>query len=321
MAQLRNFHQARCFSRRYGSASTEGMVSVDPAWLDRILRHVERRLDEPLGLDDLSAVAGLSKYHFHRQFSARVGFGIGEYIRLLRLKRASYRLAFRRDDPVTAIALDSGYESPEAFARAFKHLTGQTPTEFREAPNWPDWNHLFDPLRAKRISRMTRSPSPESVRIIQFPDTPVAVMVHRGDPALIGETIRRFIAWRKAHGLPPRRHATFNILHGDPDQVPPEDFRLDLCVATSQVVTEDGSGVVAGLLAGGRCAVLRHVGSDDGLGAAFACLYDQWLPQSGEELRDAPLFLQRVTFFPDVPEHEAVVDIFLPLRQNNQPQV
>lgn len=40
----------------------------------------------------------------------------------------------------------------------------------------------------------------------------------------------------------------------------------------------------------------------------------QWLPQSGEAPRDFPLFLERLTCFPDVPEHEAVVDIYLPLR-------
>src|SRR5260221_3730956 len=64
----------------------------------------------------------------------------------------------------------------------------------------------------------------------------------------------------------------------------------------------------------GRCAVLRHTGADDGLAAAITHLYADWLPRSGEDLRDFPVYLQRITFFPDVPEHEAVTDIFLPLR-------
>ena len=59
--------------------------------------------------------------------------------------------------------------------------------------------------------------------------------------------------------------------------------------------------------------MLRHVGSDDHLHAAIAYLYAQWLPRSGEEPRDFPLFVRRVRFYPDVSEHEAVVDIFLPL--------
>jgi AraC family transcriptional regulator len=43
-------------------------------------------------------------------------------------------------------------------------------------------------------------------------------------------------------------------------------------------------------------------------------LYGEWLPPSGAEVRDAPLFFQRVRFYPDVAEHEAVTDIYLPLK-------
>ena len=59
--------------------------------------------------------------------------------------------------------------------------------------------------------------------------------------------------------------------------------------------------------------VLRHVGSEATLGPTIRFLFAEWLPSSGEALRDCPPFLQRVAFFPDVPEHQAVTDIFLPL--------
>jgi AraC family transcriptional regulator len=154
----------------------------------------------------------------------------------------------------------------------------------------------------------------EQVRIVEVKDTQVAVLVHRGDPALIGDSVRRFIGWRKQVGLHPRSSATFNIFYDGPADAPPEAFRLDLCAATERDVAPNSAGVVAKVIPGGRCAVLRHVGSDDGLGAALAFLYAEWLPQSGEEPRDFPLYCQRVTFFPDVPENEAITDIFLPLR-------
>ncbi len=72
--------------------------------------------------------------------------------------------------------------------------------------------------------------------------------------------------------------------------------------------------MVGKTLAGGRYAVLRHAGSDDTLDQTVAYLYAEWLPASGEEPRDAPLLFQRVRFYPDVPEHEAVTDVLLPLR-------
>ncbi|WP_027133518.1 AraC family transcriptional regulator [Geminicoccus roseus] len=151
------------------------------------------------------------------------------------------------------------------------------------------------------------------VQIVTFPDTPVALMPHLGDPSGIERTVQRFVAWRQAVGLPPGRTATFNILHGDPATTPPDQFRLDLCVE-AQAVAPNDAGVVAGLIPGGRCALLRQVGSEDGMIEALRWLSGIWLPGSGEQARGTPMFCQRVRFFPDVPEHAAVTDIYLPLR-------
>jgi AraC family transcriptional regulator len=139
-------------------------------------------------------------------------------------------------------------------------------------------------------------------------------MTHRGDPALIGNTIRRFIAWRKATGLLPKASATFNIFHPDPDDPAAELDRVELCAATDRTIAPNDQGVVAGIIPAGRCAVLRQVGGGDDLRATATWLYGQWLPRSGHEPRDFPMFAQRVSFFPDVPEQEAVTDIFLPIR-------
>jgi DNA gyrase inhibitor GyrI len=57
---------------------------------------------------------------------------------------------------------------------------------------------------------------------------------------------------------------------------------------------------------------LRHVGSNGTLGDAVSTLR-RWLDSSGETPRDGPLILHRVQLFPDVPEHEALTDVMLPL--------
>jgi AraC family transcriptional regulator len=164
------------------------------------------------------------------------------------------------------------------------------------------------------MTHMSARYADEQVRLVEFKETRVAVLEHRGDPVAIGDSIRRFIAWRKDMGLPPRLSATFNILHDDPARASPEEFRLDLCAATEREIVPNEAGVIARMIPGGRCAVLRHIGSDDLLGAALHYLYADWLPRSGEAARGFPLYVQRVKFFPDVPESEAVTDIFLPLQ-------
>lgn len=271
-------------------------------------------------MERLSAVAAFSKFHFHRQFCGLFGVSVHQYVKLVRLKRASYQLAFREQSRILDIALENGYDSHEAFARAFKRLVGQTPSEFRNQPAWAAWHATYDGIDQLRNEHMTTAYRKDHVRIIDFPDTRVGALEHRGDPRTLGDSIRLFIAWRKQSRLPPHLSATYNVLHESLSTSAPDDYRMDLCAGTSKPVDENSFGVVEKVIPRGRCAVLRHVGSDATLGASIGFLYSGWLPESGEELRDFPVFLQRVRFFPDVPEHESIVDIFLPLRSPPSPR-
>lgn len=280
----------------------------------RVLAHIEARSEHSLSIDELSEVAAFSRHHFHRQFSGFLGMSAYRYVQFMRMRRASWRLAFRADMSVNDIALSTGYEGPEAFARAFRQFSGQSPSEFRAAPDWREWHSRFRPFTHLRQLHMNSlSPTPV-VRVVSFPATRVATLEHRGSPMRLGDTIRRFIDWRRANKLPPARSATFNLLYNDPDDTPTEEFRFGLCAATDQPVESNDVGVLPMAIPAGRCALLRHVGSDDHLGHSIRHLYAQWLPASGEELRDFPLFLQRVVFYPDVADNEAITDIYLPLR-------
>lgn len=276
-----------------------------------VLAYIDANLHQDLSLEALSARAAFSKYHFHRQFAALFGIGVYRYVRLCRLKSASYQLAFYAHKSVIDIALASGYEGPEAFARAFKKTFGQTPSDFRKQPQWNPWYATHLQLKHSRMHCMKSSQRHDSVSIVHVNDIKVAVLEHHGDPSLIGEAIRKFIQWRKENHLPRHSSATFNIFYNGPED---KDHRLDLCAAIEQDVAPNELGIVTKIIPAGRCAMLRHVGSDDMLGASFNYLYSQWLPQSGEELRDFPLYMQRVKFFPDVAENAAVSDIYLPLR-------
>lgn len=282
--------------------------------LRRVLEYIETRLDEPLDTATLAGVAAFSRFHFHRQFAALAGCTARDYLAQARLRSAAWRLAYRPRQSVAQIALACGYGSPEAFARAFKAATGQTPSAFRRQPDWPTWQAREDALRHIRSPHMPNPPVPSAVRIVDFPATRIALLVHRGDPQRLGESIRRFIAWRRARHLPPSAAATYNLLYDDPAAVPADEFRLGLAVATTREITAADDGLVAAWIPAGRCAVLRHRGDDDGLGDTLRCLYADWLPDSGEALRDHPPFLQRLAAFPDVAADAASTDVFLPLR-------
>lgn len=292
---------------------TDAIRSAYLARFQRVVDHIDAHLGENLDTSTLSAIAAFSQFHFHRQFSALLGIGPARYVQQRRMRRAAHQLAFRAGLPILEIALQNGYESPEAFARAFKQEFGQPPSDFRRTPPPDGWLKAIPTLNTREALTMT--PTPKRVEIIQFDATPIALLDHVGDPATIGESIRRFIAWRKANALPPSRSATFNLFYEDPSALPPEDFRLGIAAATSKPVEPNSAGVIGSIIPAGRCARLRHHGSDQLLEASISWLYGTWLPGSGETLRDAPLFLQRITLFPDVPENDAIADIHLPLAE------
>lgn len=276
----------------------------------RALDHIDRHLDDELDLATISAVAAFSKYHFHRQFTACFGLSVHRYVQLARLKRASYQLAYNDRDRITDIAIGAGYDAPDAFARAFRRCFGQSPSDFRSVPDWVPWRAALLPLDDLRNRTMQHF---DAVTIRDFPATPIARMSHDADMAAIGDTIRRFLAWRRANRLSPATSPTFNIFHTDPADPAAGPVRIDLCVGTDRPFPEV-DGVTRAVIPGGRCAVLRVTGRSDDLEAAALHLYRDWLPDSGEEPRDFPLFCQRVTFFPDVAEADAITDLFLPLR-------
>ena len=284
------------------------------ARMQRVLDHIDQHLDGDLDLEAISVVAAFSKYHFHRQFTATFGLSVHRYVQLARMKRASYRLAYRDAESVTDIAMDAGYEAPDAFARAFRQRFGQSPSAFRKAPQWEPWLAAFGPLDHARSKLMQKTFTADDVTIRDVLPVPVAIMEHLGDPATIGATIQRFIAWRKATGLTPKVSPTFNVFHSDPRTTPPAEYRMDLCVGTDRSIEVSGERIEAGVIPGGRCAVLRVIGNTDNLEPAALYLYRDWLPTSGEEVRDFPLYCQRLTYFPEVPEREAIAELFLPLK-------
>lgn len=281
------------------------------ARMRRVLAYIDRHLDDgDCGLDALSEVAAFSPFHFHRQFTGFFGMPTHRYVQLVRLKRASYRLAFRRGASVTEVAMEAGYDAPDAFARAFRRHFGQRPSAFRRSPDWVPWHAAMGPLREAR--RVMTTYSLDDVTVTELQPVSVAVMTHHGPLVGLHDTIRRFIDWRQAAGLPPRISDTYNIFPCDPRTTPPAEYRLDLAAKTDREVEPNTAGVVAGLIPGGRRAVLRVTGDD--LEPAALFLYRDWLPASGEVPGDFPLYARRLSFFPDVAEHEAVTELYLPLR-------
>jgi AraC family transcriptional regulator len=271
-----------------------------------VFDYIEHHLDDSLSLETLSQQANFSPFHFHRQFRAFTGYPVYKMIQLIRLKRASKELAFSSEKSITNIAYDAGFENAESFSRAFKTVLQQTPSAFRANPDWESW-HLLLPF--KPINRSDTM----QVDIITFPETMVAALEHHGPEHLVYNTSRKFIEWRQTNGIKPDHGDTFAIHYSDPASTLPEDYRLDICVSVEKPVAENPQGVMNKTIPAGRCAVVRHLGSREYIPAADY-LYREWLPESGEELRDYPPFFHYINVGPNVKDQDMITDIYLPIK-------
>lgn len=97
----------------------------------KVTAYMRENLEQPIGLDTLSDLAGLSRFHFCTAFKLATGKTPHQALVDLRMERARQLLCLPGAS-ITEIGLSVGYETPSAFAASFRKATGLTPSAFRQ---------------------------------------------------------------------------------------------------------------------------------------------------------------------------------------------
>jgi AraC family transcriptional regulator len=112
-------------------AALQPTADIEPMSLaKRALWIIERQLSRPLSLAVVAASCGVSRHHLAHAFGEATGYSVMEYVRARRLSEGAVSLASGARD-VLQVALEAGYESHEAFTRAFKARFATTPRDVR----------------------------------------------------------------------------------------------------------------------------------------------------------------------------------------------
>jgi len=271
----------------------------------RVLVHIEEHLDEELALEDLARVVFFSPYHFHRIFRGMVGESVAEHVRRLRLERGARALRLT-DRPVTRIALDAGYETHEAFTRAFHARFGESPSAFRKSSA---------PAPAPRRARLSRSRAPlPPVEVRELAPLRVAFLRHVGPYQEVGPAWGGFLFWAGARGLLREAPRILGVCHDDPDVTPAGKLRYDACLPVGEDFRAEGS-VGVQTIAGGPYAVMLHVGPYERLSEAYLRLVGEWLPRSRREARAAPVHEAYLNTPQDTPPEKLRTELYLPLEE------
>nr|WP_315766995.1 MULTISPECIES: AraC family transcriptional regulator [unclassified Bradyrhizobium] len=100
--------------------------------LKRVLQYVDDNLASKITLQNLAAVAGLSRMHFAAQFRTAVGMRPHEYLLKRRIERAQ-ELLRKTDLSLVDVALTVGFQTQAHFTTVFKRFVGDTPYQWRSA--------------------------------------------------------------------------------------------------------------------------------------------------------------------------------------------
>ncbi|WP_033543144.1 helix-turn-helix domain-containing protein [Planococcus sp. CAU13] len=99
--------------------------------MERALLHIEDNLQQPLSLDAVAANSNISKYYFHRLFSAMMGCSLHDYI-LARRLNASIHMIQSNEYSLTDIAYRLNFGTQSSFTRAFKRQYGTAPSALKK---------------------------------------------------------------------------------------------------------------------------------------------------------------------------------------------
>ncbi len=283
----------------------------------QVLLHIQRHLDEELPLAELARVACLSPYHFHRVFRGMVGESVAEHVRRLRIERAALQLKHTRY-PVTRVAFDAGYESHEAFTRAFKGAFGESPSQYRRNRgalafmNAPSGVH-FDP-RGEAIQFQPEAGRQNDMKasIKRVEPIRVAFARHVGPYKECKNAWEKICGWAGPKGLLRPGVQFIGICHDDPEVTPAEKIRYDACITIDKNFLGDGE-IGVQIISGGDYAVATHKGSYDNLIETYAVLCGQWIPAQGRQMRSEPSFEVYLNSPDETAPKDLLTDVYVPL--------
>jgi AraC family transcriptional regulator len=202
-----------------------------------------------------------------------------------------------------------GYETPQAFARAFRQAYGASPSELRAQPA----------QLTQALEQSSRAPSRERgseaelrVEVVSIEPFQVIAVRHRGEFHGLNLVYLRLFEWAATQGLVEHVSGVYGVPRGDHRDAPAGSVAFDCAVAFDRPAVP-GEGLIAEQLGGGAWARFRHVGSFDLLDEVTDELLAHWLVDSGRELRELPLFHHYLDDPEQTPEALLRTDIYLPL--------
>ncbi len=239
----------------------------------RAHRFLRSHASEPVALRTIAKVAGASLFHFARMYRSVTGETVGAALTRSRIEAAARRLVEAPRRPISAIALDVGYQTPSSLAKAFRAALGITPSRFRAAPA-AERRARLRALAADRRPRPVFELS-RRARIHVAPDMRVACVRDHGEYAEVSAPLAWATLEAAVQGTPLARQPRVGASYDDPETVAGEALRYEAGVVID-ASTRIPPGLTAATWRGGRFAVFELRGEHRYIAEAFIQIFDAW---------------------------------------------
>lgn len=278
--------------------------------------HVQAHLEADLGGVVLAEVAAMSRFHFHRVFAAMTGLTPAAYVQRVRLAAAVAALR-GSNAPVGRIALDCGFESGAALAKALRREYGVSPTGARTA--------LVDPRIGLGTAALAPPPSHRRKTMLHpvlrdLPSQQLLCATERGATnndltAASQRAFARLFPAAERLGVSSRSTACLAICPDEMKSPDDPDMRFSAALAFDGPPPDvsRAPGIECQTLPAGRWAVFRHTGPYATLWQTWVAIYRDWVPSTPLVLRDAAPFELYVNDASKEPPEKLITDIHIPV--------
>jgi AraC family transcriptional regulator len=279
------------------------------ARLQRVSDYIHDHLDEALNLHQLSELAYLSPHHWHRIYAAFFGESMAATIKRLRLNRAAGYLA-QSTIPIHKVAECSGFRNVQSFNRTFSDTYGLPPAAYRAKGQHTEFQYKLPEYKDGAFE----------VRLISVDTFDVIGVPHKGSFMEIDKAFGTLYGTLSAHAINGYDLRCFGIYATDPFAVVERDLRSMACIMPNEVVrkklvlTVPEQKIKTINIIGGQYAVLHFRGPYASMQAAYKWLFGYWLPKSGFQAADKPLFEEYLNNPRNTAPTDLLTDIYLPIR-------